>query len=153
MIALLIAVVSCGRTEGGGREDRAELLRAARSDGQTLAVLREVEALVRSEDRARAAQRLRTAALPAADRALTAAEALRPRTADGGAARDELLSVLHLRREAIEAYLAAVESRDDMKLLDAIRQTREVEEALVDWEATAMKVGRRGASSGGGCGR
>ena len=148
---LFLSVLSCSPAETGGRDDRDALLAAARTDSQTLAVVREVEALASHEDRARAVVRIREAAIPAADRALSTAEGLSLRTGAGRAAQDELLSVLHLRREAIDDTLAAVQARDDIRFLDALDKEREVEEAMIAWEQNAMRVGRAG--SGGGCGR
>lgn len=146
----LLLFACAAPAETGGRQERALLVTAAELDSRTLAVLREAEAAVTRGDRARAVARIREGALPAADRAVSHAEGLAPRTASGRAAKDELLAVLTLRREAIDLYLEAVESRDDFKMLDALRKSREIELALVAWEREAVKVGR--ATERDGCG-
>ena len=61
---VLFFLLCCGRVETGGRTDREDLLSAARTDSRTLTVLRETERLATHEDWARAATRLREAAIP-----------------------------------------------------------------------------------------
>jgi hypothetical protein len=122
--------------------DAQALDRAAALDSRTLSALREAEAAAERGDAARALAQVKTAVLPAAERAIAQAEGLRPRTGDGRAARGELVAVLELRRDAVHAWAEAIESRDDMRLLEALRKAREVEEALVEWESRARQMRR-----------
>ncbi len=140
----LVAVVSCTTPEPArdADADAHALEKVAHLDSRTLAALREAENAAARGDRARAMKQVQSAVLPAAERAIAEAEAVRLATRDGRAAQGELIAVLELRRDAVRTWAGAIESRDDLRILGALQKAREVEEALIEWETRAKQMRR-----------
>jgi hypothetical protein len=125
------------------RADSAALTNAIARDPAPQ-ILAEADGMIDDRRPVRAAEILRTSALPAIRRHLERVGALTLRTAEGRALQERGARAYRRRLTAIEAYAAALErgELEDETLLEAVRAHRLAEEEVLAVIEAAQQLGR-----------
>lgn len=147
---LLTSLLSaaCGSSEPDGTDPRV-----LRADGATLTaaiardpapqILGEADGMIDDRKPVRAAEVMRTAAVPAVRRQIERVGALQPRSVEGRALQERTLRAYRTRLRAIEQYAAALArgELEDETLLLAVRAHRLAEEEVLAVIGAAQELG------------
>ena len=147
LVASLLSA-ACGSSKPDATDPRV-----LRADGATLTaaiardpapqILGEADGMIDDRKPVRAAEVMRTAAVPAVRRQIERVGALQPRSAEGRALQERTLRAYRARLRAIEQYAAALARGEieDETLLLAVRAHRLAEEEVLDVIGAAQQLG------------
>jgi len=132
--ARALALCGCLILIGCSRDDRPALREALAKDEVTDRELIRADDALRKLNGAEADNILKISALPAADEALAAANALAPKTDWGRSRKDELVKLTSDRKGTISRYEDALAKHDDDTMLASLK-----EQIGIEKRAAALK--------------
>lgn len=148
----VVAIMFCGAcgptspppTDPGLLRADAALLTASIGRDPAPQILGEADGMIEDRRPVRAAEIMRTAALPAVRRQLARVAALALRTAEGRALQERAGRAYRRRAAAIERYAAALArgELEDEVLLDAVRAHREAEQEVLSVIEASQALGQ-----------
>ena len=153
LVIAVLAFASTGVAACGPSAPAATPLALLRADSDALSeaiardpapqILSEADGMIDDRRSVRAAEIMRTAALPAVRRQLERVGAVSLRTAEGRALQERAARAYRRRMEAIEGYAAALArgELEDETLLSAVRAHREAEEEVLAVIEAAQLLG------------
>lgn len=144
--ALALLALACGREPSGpppALGDDARALELLLADDLVLLAVGEADDAVAEDLPVRAAERLRSGAIPAARRQVERARTLTLVTAEGRELRAEVVAALEGRQAALEGYADALERGllEDLELARSLRTQREAE-ATIDALLARLQASR-----------